>query len=103
MQTKGKTSHILFVPFGICGTSVKSSQATSLSADNLICDLFISLQRRREVLLLLLDVVEGLVNIILFTFRSQNCSVESTQLQEQIFSFVVCVSATYLLRYFRSR
>ena len=74
--------YILLVALGICRTGVQRTEVgtATLTAENLVGDLFIRFQSRGEVFLLLFDVVQRLVDCTLFPFCSQQGRIQCGKL-----------------------
>jgi len=70
----------IFVAFGVGRTRVERAKAASLTAEDIPDGFLVRVQRRREVLLLLFDVVQGLFNIGLFAFDGQDMTVYRGQI-----------------------
>lgn len=69
----------LFVPLGVSRSSVEGPQSAAFSK-KLFCRSLVRIQRRGEILLLLLDVVKSLINVILFPLHSLDMGKQSSQL-----------------------
>lgn len=73
------SENLLFVPLGVSRSSIKRPQGPAFPK-KLIRRSLISVQCRREVLLLLFDMVERLINIILFALQSLDMGKKSSKL-----------------------
>ena len=80
-EAVGKAKNLLFITFSVCRAGIQSPQATTLATDYFIRNFVVSFECRSELFLLLFDVIEGLVNVILFALCGQNGCVECTELQ----------------------
>lgn len=70
--------NLLFIPFGVSRSCIKSQGPAF--PEKLFRRSLVGIQRHGEILLLLFDIVEGLIDIILFPLQSLDVGKESSKL-----------------------
>jgi hypothetical protein len=70
------TADALFVPLSISWPCIEGSKTSTLTTEYFLHCFFIGIQSRREILLLLLDVIQRLINVILLPLSCQYMTVE---------------------------
>ena len=71
---------VLLVTLSVGRPGVERAEAAALPAEDLLSRLLVCVERRAEVPLLLFDMLEGLVDVGLLPFCSQNGGVETGEL-----------------------
>ena len=78
-----KYANLLFVSLGVSRACIQGSQ-TALPAEDILHCLFIGIERRRKILLLLFYVIQRLIDLILLPLHSRNMAEQSSQLRNKL-------------------
>jgi hypothetical protein len=81
-----RKKHLLFVSFSVGRAGVERSQGTTLATEDIRHLFLVHFNRSSELLFLLFDVIQRLVNIILFSFGGQNVTEQRRELQDRVLS-----------------
>ena len=74
--------HILLIALGVCGASIECTEVATLTSQDLLSRFLVCVKSSCEVFLLLLDVVERLINVILFSLCRKYDGVQALDLSE---------------------
>lgn len=72
----------LFITFRVGRPSIKRPEASTLTSQDLLSNLFVSVKRVGKIFLLLFNVVKRLVDIVLLPFRCRHMAVKSRDLSD---------------------
>ncbi len=78
-----KYANLLFISLGVSRACIQGSQAALPTEDILHC-LFIGIERRGKILLLLFYMIQRLIDLILLPFHGCNMAEQSGQLQDKL-------------------
>jgi hypothetical protein len=79
-----RKKHLLFVSFSVGRAGVERSQGTTLATEDIRHLFLVHFNRSSELLFLLFDVIQRLVNIILFSFGGQNVTEQRRELEDRV-------------------
>ena len=74
--------HILLIALGVCRASIECTEVATLTSQDLLSRFLICVKSGCEVFLLLLNVVERLINVILFSLCRKYDGVQALDLSE---------------------
>ncbi len=74
----------LFITFSVGRPSIERPEASTLTSQDLLSNLFVSVKRIGKIFLLLFNMVERLIDVVLFPFRCRHMAVKSRDLGDNI-------------------